>query len=165
MRLFFLFILLISSLSVFSQESDSIKVTADTVLAEPVLPPAVLFRTSTYEDVVNEARKTNKPILLDFWATWCAPCHRLDKLTFTDVALGDYVNTNFVPYRVNIDDFSGMDIVDKYGVKTYPTMLIINSMDESVMRVITGFYLPVYLRKELESGLVFAPKRATKRKK
>ena len=164
MRLFFLFSLLMSSLSAFSQESDSGQVVADTVMAEPVLPPAVLFRTTTYEDVVREARKTNKPILLDFWATWCAPCHRLDKLTFTDAALGDYINANFVPYRVNIEDFSGMDIVDKYGVKTYPTMLVINPMDESVLRVITGFYLPVYLRKELESGLVFTPKKVTKRK-
>lgn len=165
MRLFFLLNLLIVSFSAAAQEVDSVQTAANSTVAEVALPPAVLFRTSTYEEVVKEARKANKPILLDFWATWCAPCHRLDKLTFTDVPLGNYVNTNFIPFRVNIEEFAGMDIVDKYRVKAYPTMLVINPTDESVLRTITGFYLPDYLQKELAVSLVATPKKGVKRKR
>ncbi|MBO0933377.1 thioredoxin family protein [Fibrella aquatilis] len=147
-------------------EADSVETApADSVLiAEPVaLPPAVLFQTGTFDDMLKQAKKENKLILLDFWATWCAPCHRLDRETFTDVPLGDYVNSKFVPYRVNIDDFSGMDLVEKYKVEAYPTMLVVDASGAEVRRL-TGFFLPTYLQRELIASETARPTKARKKK-
>ncbi len=155
MRFYMTFCLALWSLNTLAQTADSTEVQheADTLEPAVVLPPAVLFRSGTYEAVLQEAKRTNKPILIDFWATWCAPCRRLDRETFTDIDLGEYVNTHFIPYRVDIDDFSGMDLVDRYGVKVYPTMLVIHPTGKTILRTITGFFLPNYLQAELAGSL------------
>lgn len=147
-------------------EADSVETApADSVaIDEPAaLPPAVLFRTSTFDEVLKEAKKEGKLVLLDFWAIWCAPCHRLDRLTFTDVPLGDYVNSKFVPYRVNIDDFSGMDLVEKYKVAAYPTMLVLSAGGTEIRRL-TGFYLPNYLQRELIASESAVPVKGKKKR-
>jgi thiol:disulfide interchange protein len=171
-RLPFFLVLLVSLLPVAAQaqtgqpEADSVGTApADSVvITEPVaLPPAVLFRTGAFEEVLKEAKKEGKLILLDFWATWCAPCHRLDRETFTDVPLGDYVNSKFVAYRVNIDDFSGMDLVEKYKVAAYPTMLVVNASGAEVRRL-TGFFLPTYLQRELIASETISPTKSRKKR-
>jgi thiol:disulfide interchange protein len=141
--------------------------TADTTAETeaPALPPAVLFRTGDFEEILKQARKEKKLVLIDFWAVWCKPCHRLDRLTFTDVPLGDYVNSRFIPYRVNIDDFAGMDLVDKYGVKAYPTMLVVSAEDGAMVHKMTGFYLPTYLQAELEKAVIYTAAQQKKKKR
>jgi thiol:disulfide interchange protein DsbD len=37
-----------------------------------------------YDDAVKKARAARKPIMIDFWADWCAWCHRLDQTTYVD---------------------------------------------------------------------------------
>ena len=46
------------------------------------------------------ARKTGKPILYDFTAEWCGPCHLLDDAVFEDAKLAAKINEQFVPVRV-----------------------------------------------------------------
>jgi thiol:disulfide interchange protein len=46
------------------------------------------------------SRRTGKPILYDFTADWCPPCHLLDEEVFQDPALVAKINEHFVPVRV-----------------------------------------------------------------
>lgn len=77
---------------------------------------AVLKFTSDNFD--SEVLQSDKPVLVDLWATWCAPCRMqgpiVEKLAdeLTDVKIG----------KLDVDENS--DIAEKYNVMSIPTLLV-----------------------------------------
>ncbi len=60
-----------------------------------------------------------KPVLVDFYATWCAPCKKLAPI-INELA-GEYEGrANFV----KVDGDKSRDLMSQYGIKAYPTVLI-----------------------------------------
>lgn len=76
------------------------------------------------------ARMSNKPLLYDFTAEWCAPCHVLDAEVFRNPQLARAINERFIAVRV-VDrlreDGSNSQDVDalqrRYGVRGFPTVV------------------------------------------
>ena len=75
----------------------------------------------------EQARATNKRVLIDFGANWCPDCRMLaGVMQLTQVQ--PWIGQNFVPVSVNVDHFNvNMDIARRYGVtvKAIPTVLLI----------------------------------------
>ncbi len=109
----------------------------------------VVFYSGTYDNLLREARKQKKPIVLEFWAAWCGPCIKLDKETFKNKNLGEYIKDNYLIYKVDIDTFDGMEIVDRFAVDVFPTMLVLDTKGHQISKM-NGFYPPSFLQKELE---------------
>jgi thioredoxin 1 len=67
----------------------------------------------------QEVLKSETPVIVDFWAEWCGPCHAvapvLDKIV---EERGDELKL----VKVNIDEEQGLSI--KYGVMSIPTMIL-----------------------------------------
>ena len=74
--------------------------------------------TITKENFENEVLHSEKPVLLDFWATWCGPCRMLSPIVDevaeerTDVKVG----------KVNVDE--QLDLAAEFGVMSIPTLLV-----------------------------------------
>jgi thioredoxin 1 len=105
----------------------------------------VNFYSGSYDNFLREAKKQHKPIILDFWASWCGPCKKMDQETFTDKAFASYLNENFLIYKVDIDSFDGMEIVNRFDIKAFPTLLVADYKGNEVSKV-KGFYYANYLK-------------------
>jgi thioredoxin 1 len=77
----------------------------------------VELKSENFEEVVL---KSNKPVLVDFWASWCSPCKML--LPTLD-KLSEEVGDDVLIVKVNVDDNVGL--AKDYGVRSIPTLLLI----------------------------------------
>ena len=63
---------------------------------DPNAETSIQFTDARLDDLLAKAKKENKVIFVDIYATWCGPCKLLKKTTFTDKEVGEYFNTNFI---------------------------------------------------------------------
>jgi len=67
-----------------------------------------------------EVIKSDKPVLLDFWASWCGPCKMVGPIV-EEVA--SQVGENAKVGKVNVDE--EQELAQKYNVMSIPTLIVI----------------------------------------
>ncbi len=77
----------------------------------------------------NDVLKSDKPVVVDFWAEWCGPCKQFGPV-FEDVS-NAMPNVTFA--KVNIDE--NPEAPTKYGVRGIPTMLMFKDGQVAAMKV------------------------------
>ena len=77
-----------------------------------------------------------KPIMIDFYTDWCKWCDTLDVKTYSDAQVSEFIAKNVVPYKIDAEKGEGVDPAKKYGVKAYPTVLLIKSDGEEIDRLL-----------------------------
>ena len=82
---------------------------------------------STFE---NEVLNSEVPVLVDFWAEWCAPCVALGPVI--EELANDYAGKAKVA-KLNIDE--AQSIAVKYGIRSIPTVAIFKNGEVVDMRV------------------------------
>jgi thioredoxin 1 len=73
---------------------------------------------ATFEQEVIEGSKET-PVLVDFWAEWCGPCHAVSPV-LDKIAQERQGDLKLV--KVNIDE--NQDLAGRYGVMSIPTMIL-----------------------------------------
>ena len=73
----------------------------------------------TKENFESEVLRSEKPVLLDFWADWCGPCRMLAPV-IAEIA-EEYAGTVKVG-KVNVDE--QMELAMQYRVSSIPTVLL-----------------------------------------
>ncbi len=99
-------------------------------------------KTFTNDNFDNEVLQSDKPVLVDFWATWCGPCQAVGPV-IDQVA--DAFAGKAVVGKVNVDDQS--EVAGRYGIASIPTVLVFQNGE------IVDRFVGVRGREDYESAL------------
>lgn len=76
---------------------------------------ALEFTDSNFEELVM---KSDKPVIVDFWAEWCGPCRMVGPIV---QEIGEDFSEKAVVGKLDVD--SNPDVTMKFGIRNIPTIL------------------------------------------
>lgn len=100
------------------------------------LAQGIKFEDSNFATILAKAKKENKLIFVDAYASWCGPCKLMVKNIFPLQTVGDFYNSHFVNAKIDMEKGEGVGLAKKYNVKAFPTYLFINGDGEEVHRTL-----------------------------
>ncbi|OUS03520.1 thioredoxin family protein [Flavobacteriales bacterium 33_180_T64] len=119
----------------------------------------------TLEEAIEAQKKTPKKIMMDVYTNWCGPCKMLDKNTFHNKDVVDYVNKNYYAVKFNAEgntivNYQGKEYKNPnyketlknrrngvhelsriLGVRAYPTIVYFDEKGEKI-QPISGYMKP-----------------------
>ena len=112
---------------------------------------------------IEEAQRLGKEeprkIFVDVYTDWCGWCKKMDRSTFADESVVDYVNENYYAVKLNAESskkikFNGHEMTEAYlarsmRVSGYPTIVFIDEKFESI-RPIPGYRTAAQFKKILQ---------------
>ena len=107
--------------------------------------------------ILEEASASRQPVILDFYADWCIPCHELDQFTYSDPKVAATLKS-FRKIKVNAtsaDTEEIRDVARRFNVFGVPTVIFLDEKGSEVQNArIDGFVDPEeFMRDVHASGL------------
>ena len=97
-------------------------------------PAGIQFFSGSWQQLLMEASRQNKPLFVDVYTTWCPPCRRMAREAFPDAAVGAKFNKHFISYQLNAEAGEGVELAKRFAVQSYPTALYLLPTGELVHR-------------------------------
>jgi thioredoxin 1 len=112
----------------------------------------IQFEKITFNQALAKAKKENKMVFMNVYATWCGPCMLLKKTTFKTEKIADSFNKSFINIDVDAEKGEGIELSKRYEVVAHPLMLVINPNGKVEKRIL-GYIKEEGLLKEVKSYL------------
>ena len=83
---------------------------------------------TTLETGLRQSLKTDKPVIIDFWATWCTTCKKMNATTFKDASVKKILEQKFIFIKFQAEDLDDREtkaILDYFKVMGLPTYVIL----------------------------------------
>ncbi len=104
---------------------------------------ALEFTDANFDELVM---KSDKPVIVDFWAVWCGPCRMVGPIV---EEIGNEYEGKVVVGKVDVDNNPGT--ASKFGIRNIPTLLYIKNGE--IVDKVVGAVPKQQLVKKLEAIL------------
>ncbi|HFA51916.1 MAG TPA: thioredoxin [Bacteroidetes bacterium] len=94
----------------------------------------IKFDKIEWKELLSKAKKENKLIFVDAYASWCGPCKKMERDVFSQKQVGDYYNAHFINAKIDMEKGEGPGLSNSFGIMAYPTLLFVNSSGDVVHR-------------------------------
>lgn len=98
----------------------------------------ITFEHGTLDEALKKAKEAKKPLFVDVFAVWCGPCKQMAATAFVDPEVTAFYNSNFISLKLDGEKNDGPEVMHKYGISAYPTLLYFNANGELVAKVVGG---------------------------
>jgi len=92
--------------------------------AELPAPTHGPFRDLTLDQALEWGSKTERPVVVDVFATWCGPCKLLDRTTWRDPEVVRWLTEAAIALKIDGD--RQPELVERYRIDAYPTVLVLD---------------------------------------
>ena len=100
------------------------------------------FKWMTFEQGMAEARRTGKKVMIDVYTDWCGWCKRMDKDTYADNGVADYLNKKYVSIKLDAESASALtyrgqsyteqELAAAFGISGYPSVIFLGHDGEPI---------------------------------
>ncbi|HEX8833489.1 MAG TPA: thioredoxin family protein [Abditibacteriaceae bacterium] len=102
----------------------------------PVAVPSALAWDYSFESAQQRAQSASMPMMIDFYTDWCGVCKGMDLETYSNAeVIGE--SANYINVKINAE--TRTDLAQRYGVKSYPTIIWADSAGNERGRVSGGY--------------------------
>jgi thioredoxin:protein disulfide reductase len=91
--------------------------------------PGVTWNPYT-EEILKEAQALKKPVIIDFYATWCTPCRELEEVTLHQPDVVQLAEKDFTMVKVDVTKGGNPyheELLKRYNVKGVPTIVFLDA--------------------------------------
>lgn len=96
----------------------------------------------TLDAAKRTAARTNRLVLVHFWADWCRPCVEMERTVFNRSDVAELIEANFVPVKINHDQFPYT--AQQFGVQSIPCDVILTPQGQVIQKATGGAPAEVY---------------------
>ena len=101
--------------------------------------------SAEFEQTIIEGSRTN-PVVVDFWAPWCGPCHMISPMV---EELDNEYKGKIIFFKLNTDE--SPDIASRFNVMSIPTLILFK--DGEVADSVVGVTSKAALKKKFDEHL------------
>jgi thioredoxin-related protein len=105
-----------------------------------------------FNEGMELAAKTGKPVIIDFYTSWCRWCRVMDSETFSNADVKKILEKEFITIRVDAEDktdkleyignvYTPVQLTRHFAVKGFPSLAYLESSGKKIM-VVPGFKKP-----------------------
>jgi thioredoxin-related protein len=94
---------------------------------------AGLIKWRSLDAAQQQDNAEKRKFMVFFHADWCAYCHKLEKNAFSNQEIAEYINTNFVPIKV--DTMKDSQTAARFGVRGLPDIRFLTPEGDGIAKI------------------------------